>query len=267
MISSHRRSWARTQAETKLAFRTEALTTKRDEREIQRAQAAKAELNRATVRVLTRNGVEVHVPPEQGCCGALPAHAGYLAEAREQARRNLEVMLRPEFDGVITNSAGCGSTMKDYAELLAGDPWEEKAQQFAARVKDVSEFLVELGLRAPASPLRRRVTYQDSCHLAHAQKIRTAPRELLKVIGAELVEMPHADYCCGSAGTYNVTQNELSMKILAAKMDDISSVHPEIIATANTGCMLQLRAGVRKRGLRAEVKHVVELVHESYEGH
>ncbi len=228
------------------------------------ASVAFAELNRATIRVLTRNGVEVHVPPDQGCCGALHAHAGHLEGARELARHNLDAMLQPGFDAVITNSAGCGSTMKDYAELLAGDAYAAKAAQFAPKVKDVTEFLAEIGLRAPARKLNRRVTYQDPCHLAHAQKVRSAPRELLKTIGAELVEMPRADYCCGSAGTYNVTQNELSMKILAAKMDDISAVGPEIIATANTGCMLQLRAGVTERGMRAEVRHVIELVDEAY---
>ncbi len=230
------------------------------------ASVAFAELNRATIRVLTRNGVEVHVPPEQGCCGALHAHAGYLAEAREQARRNIDAMSRPEFDAVITNSAGCGSTMKDYADLLAADPtYASTARQFTPKVKDVTEYLAELGLRPPARPLGRRVTYQDACHLAHAQRIRTAPHELLKAIGAELVEMPHSDYCCGSAGTYNVTQTGLSMKILAAKLDDISTVQPEVIATANTGCMLQLRAGVSQRGMRADVRHVVELVDEAYQ--
>ncbi len=229
------------------------------------ASVAFAELNRATVRVLTRNGVEVHVPAGQGCCGALHAHAGYLDEARDLARRNIDAMLRPEFDAIVTNAAGCGSTMKDYGELLAADAaYAEKAREFVAKTKDVNEFLAQLGIRLPTRPLRKRVTYQDACHLAHAQKIRNAPRELLDAIGAELVEMPHSDYCCGSAGTYNVVQNELSMKILAAKMDDVATVEPDIIATANVGCMLQLRAGVAQRGMKAEVKHVIELLDASY---
>ncbi len=230
------------------------------------ASVSFAELNRATIRVLTRNGVEVHVPAGQGCCGALHAHAGYLEDARELARRNIVAMMRPEVDAIVTNAAGCGSTMKDYGELLAGDPvYADKAKQFVAKTKDVNEFLAQLGLRPPARPLQKRVTYQDPCHLAHAQKIRSAPRELLLAIGAQLVDMPHSDYCCGSAGTYNVVQNELSMKILAAKMDDVAAIEPEIIATANVGCMLQLRAGVAQRGLRAEVKHVIELVDGCYQ--
>ncbi len=244
------------------------------------ASVAFAELNRATIRVLTRNGVEVHIPAGQGCCGALHAHAGYLDDARDLARHNIDAMLRapspsqsapagdpvrPEFDAIVTNAAGCGSTMKDYAELLAGDAaYAEKARQFVARTKDVNEFLAELGLRPPARPLAKRVTYQDPCHLAHAQKVRSAPRALLKAIGAELMEMPHSDYCCGSAGTYNVVQNELSMKILAAKMDDVAAVEADIIVTANVGCMLQLRAGAAQRGMKAEVKHVIELVDGCY---
>ncbi len=229
------------------------------------AGVAFAELNRATIRVLTRNGVEVHVPAGQGCCGALHAHAGYLAEARALAQRNIDAMLQPKFDAIVTNAAGCGSTMKDYAELLAGDPaYAEKAKLFVTKMKDVTEFLAQLGLRPPAKGTGKRVTYQDPCHLAHAQKIRSAPRELLKAVGVNLVELPHSDYCCGSAGTYNVVHNELAMKILAAKMDDVAAVEPEIIATANVGCMLQLRAGVAQRGLKARVKHVIELVDESY---
>jgi glycolate oxidase iron-sulfur subunit len=129
----------------------------------------------------------------------------------------------------------------------------------------VTEFLAEVGLRTPLRPLKARVTYQDPCHLAHAQNVRSAPRELLKALGAELVEMAHPDYCCGSAGTYNVTQNELSMKILEQKMDEVAETRAEIIATANTGCMLQLRAGVKARGLKARVAHVIELLNEAYE--
>jgi glycolate oxidase iron-sulfur subunit len=229
------------------------------------ASVAFAELNRATIRVLTRNGVEVHIPPGQRCCGALHAHAGYLEDARSMARHNIDAMLWPQFDAILTNAAGCGSMMKDYAELLADDPaYAEKARQFVAKTKDVTEFLAQLGIRPPQRLLGKRVTYQDPCHLAHAQKVRSAPRELLKAIGAELVEMPHSDYCCGSAGVYNVTHNDLSMKLLQAKMDDVAAVEPEVIATANVGCMLQLRAGVAQRGMKAEVKHVIELLDESY---
>ncbi|MCI0351580.1 MAG: (Fe-S)-binding protein, partial [Acidobacteriales bacterium] len=229
------------------------------------ASVAFAELNAATVRVLQRNGIEVHVPENQGCCGALHAHAGFREQARELARNNIRAMLDPRFDGIITNAAGCGSTMKEYSDLLEHDPeFRDKAVQFGKKVKDVTEYLSERGLRSPANSVKGRLTYQDPCHLAHGQRVRSAPRELLHALRAELVEMPHSDHCCGSAGIYNVVQNELSMKILEQKMDDVAAVSPEIIATANVGCMLQLRAGVKQRGMKAEVKHVIELLDEAY---
>ncbi len=224
-----------------------------------------ADLNRATIRVLQRNGVSVYVPPQQSCCGALHAHAGFREDARDLARKNIDAMLAESVDAIITNAAGCGSMMKEYDDLLAtDDAYVQKALAFVAKTRDVNEFLAELGLRSPRQKIKARVTYQDPCHLAHAQKIRSAPRELLKAIGADLIEMPHSDYCCGSAGTYNVVQNELSMKILEAKMNDASSVDAEIIATANVGCMLQLRAGVAQRGLKRRVVHVIELLDEAY---
>ena len=228
------------------------------------ASVAFSELNRATVRVLQQNGVEVLVPAGQGCCGALHAHAGFREEARALARRNIGVMLAQDCDAIIANAAGCGSTMKEYADLLEHDTeFCGKSREFAGKVKDVTEYLVELGLKPPKN-LAARVTYQDPCHLAHGQRIRSAPREILRALGAELVEMPHSDLCCGSAGSYNITQTELSMKILDEKMRDVASVSPEIIATANVGCMLQLRAGCKRKGLHAEVKHVIEMLDESY---
>jgi glycolate oxidase iron-sulfur subunit len=226
-----------------------------------------SKLKQATVRVLARNGYEVVIPQGQHCCGALQAHAGFREEAREQARRNVQAMLDPATSAIITNSAGCGAMMKEYGELLEHDPeFVERAQEFAAKVKDITEFLAEVGLRRPPRELNARVTYQDPCHLAHAQGVRSAPRELLKAVGAELAEMAHPDFCCGSAGTYNVTQNELSMQILADKMDEVTATRAEIVATANTGCMLQLRAGVEARGSKMRVAHVVELLDEAYSG-
>jgi glycolate oxidase iron-sulfur subunit len=229
------------------------------------ASVAFAELNRATIRVLTKNGIEVHIPEKQACCGALQLHAGYLNLAREQARRNIDAMLGPEFDAIVTNAAGCGSTLKEYAALLHDDTtYAARAQQFTALVRDINEYLADVGLVEPKRKLSVRVTYQDSCHLAHAQGIRNAPRELLRRIGAELVESPRPDSCCGSAGVYNVAQNEISMKVLDEKMGFIASVEPEIIATANVGCMLQFRAGVGRRKMTAEVAHVVELLDRAY---
>lgn len=224
-----------------------------------------AELNRATIRVLTKNGVEVSIPKAQSCCGALHAHGGYLDLARGQARKNIDAMLSPEFDAIVTNAAGCGATMKDYAVLLEHDPaYAGRAREFVAKVRDITEYLAQIGLLEPKRKLSQRVTYSDPCHLAHAQGVRKQPRQLLRQLGAELVEMPRADSCCGSAGVYNVVQNEISMKILDEKMEFVESVEPQIIATANVGCMLQLAAGAKRKGINAEVVHVVELLDRAY---
>jgi glycolate dehydrogenase iron-sulfur subunit len=224
-----------------------------------------AELNRATIRVLTKNGIEVHIPKSQSCCGALHLHGGFLDLARVQARENIDAMLSPEFDAIVTNAAGCGSVMKEYASLLENDPkYAQRAREFVAKVRDITEYLGEVGLLQPKRSLNARVTYADPCHLAHAQNIRKAPRELLRAIGAELVEMARADSCCGSAGVYNVVQNEISMKILDEKMEYVASVKPQILATANVGCMLQFAAGMKRKGLNARVAHVVELLDEAY---
>ena len=224
-----------------------------------------AELNRATIRVLTKNGIEVCIPKAQACCGALHAHGGYLELARSQARKNIDAMLSSEFDAVVVNAAGCGANMKDYAFLLEHDAeYAERAREFAAKVRDITEYLSQVGLVEPKRKLNQRVTYSDPCHLAHAQGVRKQPRQLLKQIGAELVEMPRPDTCCGSAGVYNVMQNELSMKILDEKMEFVAMVEPQIIATANVGCMLQFRAGVKRKGMNAEVAHVVELLDRAY---
>lgn len=229
------------------------------------ASVAFAELNRATIRVLTKNGIEVVVPGGQTCCGALHAHAGQLEMARELARKNIAAMTAPGIDAIVSNAAGCGAMLKEYGELLEHDPeWSEKANSFATRVRDVNEYLFEVGIRAPARAISARVTYQDPCHLAHGQRVRNAPRELLKAIGLDVIEMPRADDCCGSAGTYNVMQNDLSMKILDEKMTNVYSVSPEIIVTANVGCMLQLRAGVQRAHMKAEVLHVIELLDHAY---
>jgi glycolate oxidase iron-sulfur subunit len=222
-------------------------------------------LNRATVNVLTQNGIEVHIPAGQGCCGALHAHAGLREEARELARHNINIFLGGEYDAIVTNAAGCGSNMKEYDDLLENDPaYLSRAKEFKSKVKDVTEYLASIGLRPPKRKIGQKVAYQDPCHLANAQRIRTQPRELLAAIGCELVELPHPDQCCGSAGVYNVAQNELSMKILEKKMEDVTSVSSDMLATANVGCMIQLRAGVDERGLELPVKHVMELLDEAY---
>jgi glycolate oxidase iron-sulfur subunit len=222
-------------------------------------------LNNATLNVLTQNGFEVHVPAGQGCCGALHAHAGYRNEARDLARHNIKIFLASDYEAVVTNAAGCGSNLKEYDDLLEDDPeYLGRAKEFVAKAKDVTEFLAAKGLVQPKRKIGKRVAYQDACHLGNAQRIRTQPRELLTAIGCELVELPHPDQCCGSAGVYNVAHTDLSMKILSAKMDDVQSVSSDMIATANVGCMIQLRAGMQQRGMNQPIKHVVELLDEAY---
>src|SRR2546422_6157030 len=205
------------------------------------AQVAFSALNDATIRVLTANGCEVVVPNGQVCCGALAAHAGVRDVARQLARTNLDAFLGEDFDAVVTNSAGCGSTLKEYERLFApGDAAHAPARAFHERTRDVTEFLAEIGLVAQLSAVPLRVTYQDSCHLVHGQKIREAPRKLIRAVpGVELVEMALADHCCGSAGVYNVTQTEASLALLAEKMHHARATGAQAIVTANPGCLLQ----------------------------
>ena len=233
------------------------------------ANVAFARLNEATVRVLQKNGCEVTIPEGQGCCGALHLHAGLREGARELARRNIDAVLSQGFDAVVTNAAGCGSTLKEYGELLEDDSdYAHKARRFSERMQDVTEFLASLELNRQMGDVNAVVTYQDSCHLAHGQRVRTAPRKLLAAIpGLTFREMPGADLCCGSAGIYNVVQNEMSMQILASKMAAAKGTGAEIIATANPGCMLQLQAGARIHGTRQRVMHVVELLDLAYKNH
>ena len=220
----------------------------------------------ATVRVLARNGIEAVAPAAQRCCGALNLHAGDRGTARELARCNIDAFLAADVEAVVVNSAGCGSTMKEYGELLEQDPeYAEKARRFSAMVRDVSEFLTALPLVPPQGTVAGRVTYQDSCHLVHAQKVLSAPREILRSIpGLELIELESPDRCCGSAGIYSFAQREMSMRLLDEKMRDVTATDANTIATANPGCMLQLEAGLRRQGLAGRVVHIVELLDESY---
>jgi glycolate oxidase iron-sulfur subunit len=225
-----------------------------------------SQLNEATIRVLTANGCEVVVPKEQFCCGALAAHAGVRDAARELARKNLSAFLREDFDAIITNAAGCGS--KEYDHLFSQNEEEHsQAREFAAKTRDVTEFLAALGLTAKLHPLPLRVTYQDSCHLLHGQKIREAPRTLLRAIpNLDFVELPFSEICCGSAGVYNVTQTETSLELLAEKMRHAKSTRAQTIVTANPGCLLQLRAGAAIHCTGQEVLHVVELLDRAIAG-
>jgi len=224
-------------------------------------------VHRATARVLARNGCEIVAPPAQVCCGALHAHNGDLSTAMRLARRNIDAFMAEGVDAVIVNSAGCGAAMKEYGELLSGDPkYAEKAHALAKQVRDISEFLASLPFEPPAVALDMTVTYQDSCHLSHAQGISAAPRQIISSIpGVRFVEMPHADRCCGSAGVYGLTQGEMSLRLLEDKMRDITDTGADVIATSNPGCMAQLEAGMRRRRMRGRVVHVVELLDQAYQ--
>jgi len=230
------------------------------------ANVSFARLNEATLRVLQRNGCEVTIPAGQTCCGALHVHSGLRDEARALARRNIDAILDGRYDAVITNAAGCGSTLKEYGELLEHDPsYRERAREFAERVKDVNEFLASVPLNTQLGHVDATVTYQDSCHLAHGQKVRSAPRALLRAIpGLTFVEMPLSDLCCGSAGIYNIVHPDMAAAILEKKMANANSTRVSVIATANPGCLLQLRAGVARYGAGQRVLHVIELLDQAY---
>ena len=223
--------------------------------------------NEATVRVLNAAGAEVIVPRGQGCCGAITIHAGEMPRGRALAKRNIAAFERSGADVYVVNAAGCGSALKEYGELFHEDPaWHARALAFSAKVRDVLEYVDELGLPAGAlGALRGSVTYQDACHLAHAQRITAPPRRLLAAIpGLELREMAESSLCCGSAGIYNVTQPEMAQKLQRRKVERILEVAPRTVATANPGCALQMRNGLDRAGHpTVAVKHVVELLDES----
>lgn len=225
-----------------------------------------ARLNEATVRVLQANGCEVTVHGGQTCCGALHVHAGLRDQARKLARKNVDALAGAGYDAILTNAGGCGSTLKEYDELLEHDPaYAERARLFVGLMKDVNEFLAAIGLNPRMGEVREVITYQDSCHLAHGQRVRSAPRELLgQVPGLTLKEMPMSDLCCGSAGIYNVVHTEMALALLKKKMASVNSTGASRIVTANPGCILQLRAGVERHGRGQRVSHVVEVLDEAY---
>jgi glycolate oxidase iron-sulfur subunit len=225
-----------------------------------------ASTDRATVRVLAHNGIECTACTQQECCGALHLHSGEIEGAKALARRNIDAFSSTGDDPIVVNAAGCGSTMKGYGHLLRDDAaYSDRAAAFSGRVRDATEFLVSLPLAAPSVPVEQFVTLQEPCHLAHAQRIRAAPRELLAAIpGLQLVEMRESALCCGSAGVYNVTQPEKSRELLERKLDHALETGAQTIATANPGCLLQLQAGLRARGSMVRVRHIIDLLDESY---
>jgi glycolate oxidase iron-sulfur subunit len=227
-----------------------------------------SDVNRDTAEVLAHNGCEVVTPPDQHCCGSLHAHNGEWALAQELARRNIDQFPPESFDAIISNAGGCGSHLKHYARLLADDArYIERARLWDAKVKDIHQWLASIGVEPPPAGgvPRQVVTYHESCHLCHGQKISAQPRALLRAIpGLHLVELPEATWCCGSAGIYNLTQPEMAGQLLQRKVDHIVSTRAEVVATGNPGCLLQLINGCRERGLELRVAHPITLLAEAY---
>jgi glycolate oxidase iron-sulfur subunit len=245
-----------------------------------------SEVNLHTAEVLARNGCEVITPPEQSCCGSIFAHNGEWTQAQELARRNIDQFPPEQFDAIITNAGGCGSHLKHFAKLLADDPaYAERATLWDRKVKDIHEWLVEIKFQVPSSKIQSEtqrstnplgtwnlefgtltpITYHESCHLCHGQKITSQPRELLRAIpNLKLVELPESAWCCGSAGVYNLIQPEMADDLLQRKLKHIRSTGATIVATANPGCLLQLVNGAKQQGLKLRVVHPITLLAEAY---
>ena len=223
-------------------------------------------VNDATIRMLNRAKLNVTVPPDQGCCGAIAVHAGEPNAARELAKRNIASFERSGADVYVVNAAGCGSTLKEYARLFEMDPaWHERAKRFSSRVRDVTEVLDAMDLGTHAKMIDAVMTYQEPCHLVHAQRISGAPRRLLaKVPGLRLREMNESAVCCGSAGMYTITEPEMSDRLKRRKVQNIEATGATIVATANPGCAMQVSAGLRAVGSKAVVKHIVEILDEAF---
>jgi len=230
------------------------------------ADAMFPETNAATARVLQANGCEVVTPPSQGCCGAIHYHSGSEGPALDLARKNLAVFDPDRFDAIIVNAAGCGAMVKDYAHLLPpGD--QDAAKKFVAKVRDVSEFLMELGPIPPKFSIPAKVTYHDPCHLCHGQQVRNQPRQLLAMIPLlQLVPLDESELCCGAAGTYNLTQPEMSERLGRRKLDHITETGASIVATGNVGCILQIARQAKQAGSKVQVVHPIDLLDQAYRG-
>jgi glycolate oxidase iron-sulfur subunit len=223
--------------------------------------------NKATVRLLNRAGYDVVIPREQSCCGALYAHIGNLDAARACARRNVSAFERAGLDAVIINAAGCGSTLKEYGHLLKDDPlWAARGAAFSATVKDLTEWLYQVSFASSVPPIRKTlpgsVTFHDACHLAHAQRITRQPRELVRAVaGANFVELLEADVCCGSAGSYNLTEPEMAGRLQRRKVENVLKTGAEIVVTTNPGCLLQIRAGLKHASAQnVHVLHIADFL-------
>jgi glycolate oxidase iron-sulfur subunit len=222
-------------------------------------------VNDATARVLSAEGFDVVIPPGQGCCGALPVHAGHEPEAQAFARRTIDAFEAAGVDAVVINAAGCGSTMKEYGHLLRDDPaYATRAAAFSAKCRDISEILADVAPRAPRHPLPLRVAYHDACHLQHAQRIKLQPRQVLATVpGLEVVEVPEGAICCGSAGIYNLVEPQPARELGERKARHVASTNPQAVVSSNPGCLLQIRAALEKLGQPLPTYHMIELLDAS----
>jgi glycolate oxidase iron-sulfur subunit len=225
-------------------------------------------VNAATARVLAAEGCDVVIPVKQGCCGALSVHNGRQQEAERFARATIDAFEAAGVQTVVVNAAGCGSSMKEYADLLADDPaYAERATAFAGSVRDVSEFLADLGTVAPRHPLEVTVAYHDACHLGHAQGIRQQPRALLREVpGLQLKEIPEAEICCGSAGIWNVLNPEPARELGDRKARNIAATGAALLVTANPGCLMQVSSSLERQGTRIGLAHTIEVLDASIRG-
>ncbi|WP_453994342.1 heterodisulfide reductase-related iron-sulfur binding cluster [Bacillus nitroreducens] len=223
-----------------------------------------SDINESTINVLTRNGNDVVIPKNQTCCGALHVHAGDRETGRKLAKQNIEAF--KDSETIVVNAAGCGCMLKEYAELFKDEPeWKAKAEEFSEKVEDISKYLHDTGYEKPKAELNTRITYHDACHLAHGQGIRQEPRDLLlNIPGVEMVHMPNADRCCGSAGIYNITNPEMAGAVLESKMENVPD-DVEMISMGNPGCMLQMAIGVQKHGRNQKIVHTVQLLDWAYQ--
>ena len=224
------------------------------------------DVNAATVRVLNKNHCTVLIPSDQVCCGALHAHSGYKDQARDLARKNIDVFEKSGIEYLIVNSAGCGAALKEYDVWLADDPaYAERAKDFVKKVKDITEFLLEIEPVPAKKPLKKKVVYHDACHLAHAQGIRKQPRDMLtELAGVEVLSIEEADICCGSAGIYNIIQPDMSSRLLKRKVKNILAADGEVVATGNPGCLIQIRTGIQEKRNDLPVVHTIELLDMAY---
>ncbi|MCK9409559.1 MAG: (Fe-S)-binding protein [Bacteriovoracaceae bacterium] len=226
-----------------------------------------ASVHEDTVKVLLHHDCEVIIPKQQVCCGSLQAHNGDFEIARQLAKKNIDVFLSFELDAIVMNSAGCGALMKEYGQYLRDDPtYAEKAERLAAKVKDISEFLYDIGLKKPVKEFRHTVSYHDACHLVHSQKVSIQPRSLLQSIpGIDYVELNEASWCCGSAGIYNVIRHEDSMNILDRKMSHVKKTGAEYLVANNPGCLTQIEYGCAKENVSMNIVHLATLLRVVYE--